>query len=380
MKKISLYIDTPTELEKIIPLLEAEQEGLAVDTEADSLYSYQERVCLLQISTREHNFVIDPIRLSDLSSVLEILAKKPLIFHGADYDVSSLKREYDLHPVSIFDTMLASWLLGYGQISLANLAEARLGVVLTKTHQTDNWKQRPLTTSMISYAQEDTAHLHLLRDQLVKELQDRQMEDAAREEFQWVMNRELRKLGFDPEGYKQLKGYRDLAPEARAALRALYIWRDERAKEEDVPPFRILRNEILFRLAEHRPIQRDTLRRFVPMPAFERYQRALLTILQKIPPLPLEPPKERKKIPPLLASEAGKTILTKLKLWRDETAKALGTESSVVATSAFLEGILIYQPKTTDELLLLPNARVWRVKRFGQSLLDCFWSLRPQEL
>jgi ribonuclease D len=66
MKKISLYIDTPTQLADILPLLEAEQEGLAVDTEADSLYSYQERICLLQISTREHNFVIDPIRLSDL--------------------------------------------------------------------------------------------------------------------------------------------------------------------------------------------------------------------------------------------------------------------------------------------------------------------------
>ena len=380
MKKTSLYIDTPKQLEEILPLLEAEPDGLAVDTEADSLYSYQERVCLLQISTREHDFVIDPIRLSDLSSVLAILAKKPLIFHGADYDVSSLKREYQLQPSAIFDTMIASWLLGYGQISLANLAEARLGVVLSKTHQTDNWKQRPLTASMILYAQQDTAHLHPLRDQLAKELQDQQMEDAALEEFQWVMNRELRKTGFDPEGYKQLKGYRDLAPGARAALRALYLWREERAKEEDVPPFRILRNEILLRLAEHKPILRDTLRRFVPMPAFERYQRALLTILQKVPPLPPEPPRERRKPPEFLASEEGKAVFAKLKLWRDETAKTLSTESSVVATNAFLEGILLHQPKTTAELLLLPNVRAWRVKRFGQPLLDYFWSLRPREL
>src|SRR5437879_115099 len=144
---------------------------VAVDTEADSLHAYPEKVCLIQISTASGDELIDPLAQVDLDPLLDALSGHELIMHGADYDLRLLIRHHRFVPSSIFDTMLAARLLGLSQFSLGHLVEKYLGVKLEKGAQKANWALRPLTEKMERYARNDTHHLKPLADKLRDELQ-----------------------------------------------------------------------------------------------------------------------------------------------------------------------------------------------------------------
>jgi ribonuclease D len=358
-------ISTPETLQDILPALAA-ADSLAVDTEADSLFRYQERVCLLQISTREADYIVDPLALRELSPLIEVLQGRELLFHGSDYDLSGLFRDFGLRASSIFDTQIASWLLGYGQPSLASLCETRLGVVLEKAHQKDDWGQRPLPLSMLEYAREDTRYLHSLVDQLQGELRDKGWQDAAEEEFARLASKDFTRRPFDPEGWFWLKGAQDLSPDGYPALRALYLWRDQQAKMRNVPHFKIVQNSDMLTLAERRPkTWKDLQGLRLPPALVNRQGQDWLRIIANAPPA--QAPALPSKRPAPSAEERER--LSRLKTWRDETAKRLDLDPTLVATSGFLENVLKQCPQSREELAALPDARAWRLRRFGDSLL-----------
>src|SRR3954469_16605168 len=139
---------------------------VSVDTEADSLHAYPEKVCLIQISTTEGDRLVDPLAEMDINPLLDSLAGRELIFHAADYDLRLLRKHHDFTPSEIFDTMLASRLLGERQFGLGSLVEKYLGVKLDKGPQKADWAQRPLTARMEEYARNDTRHLKTLEEKL----------------------------------------------------------------------------------------------------------------------------------------------------------------------------------------------------------------------
>jgi ribonuclease D len=236
-------------------LLDAVREEpiVAVDTESNSFHVYKERVCLLQLSTRTLDFVVDPLAV-DVRPLGAVLGDgRETVFHGADYDVRCLKREYGWRLPRLFDTMAAARRLGREGLGLSALVEAQFGVRLSKVFQRSDWGHRPLTREQLSYASLDTRYLLPLRDLLASELDARGAAEEARREFDRIASVEPRERVFDPEGWRKLRGSRELDAAGKAILRALYLAREERARASDRPPFKVLAEATMIEIALRRP-------------------------------------------------------------------------------------------------------------------------------
>jgi len=228
---------------------------IAVDTEADSFYRYRERVCLIQMTAGEQDFLIDPLMEFDLAPLGEIFAdeSKVKIFHDGEYDVLILKRDFDFRFAGLFDTRIAAAALGFQSPGLASVVKDRFGVELDKTQQRSNWSKRPLTELQIAYAREDTRYLIPLMHQLIEELDERGRAVIVEGECRRLEALEPAERSFDPDGFIRLKGARGMTPHQMSALRELFILRDDLARARDVPPFKVLGNNALLAIAEARP-------------------------------------------------------------------------------------------------------------------------------
>jgi len=241
-------IDTPKKLDAYLPVLRRAA-WVAVDTEADSLHAYPEKVCLLQASTPEGDDLIDPLAEIDLEPLFDELSHHELIMHGSDYDLRLFRKHHGFVPTAIFDTMLAARLLGHTQFGLGNLAERCLGVHLEKGPQKANWALRPLTERMEAYARNDTRHLKPLADGLRRDLDDKGRLDWHRECCERLIEECARERSPDPDLVWRLKGSHLLGRPALAVLRELWYWREDEAVAANRPPFFVVSHEILVDVA-----------------------------------------------------------------------------------------------------------------------------------
>jgi ribonuclease D len=234
---------------------------IALDTESNSFHVYRERVCLLQLSTRDGDWIVDPLAV-DVSPLADVLCDgRETVLHGADYDVRCLKREYGLRLPRLFDTMIAARQLGREGLGYSALVEAQFGVRLSKTFQRSDWGRRPLTAEQLAYAALDTHYLLPLFDLLTGELATRGAAAEARKEFDRIAAVEPREKVFDPEGYRRIRAARDLDPAGRTILRALYLAREDRARAADRPPFKVLAEQTMVDIARRRPRSAEELER-----------------------------------------------------------------------------------------------------------------------
>ena len=232
---------------------------LALDSESNSFHVYRERVCLLQLSTRSGDWIVDPLAV-DPRPLGEVLCDgREVVLHGADYDVRCLRREYGWRLTGLFDTMAAARRLGRPALGLAALVEARFGVRLSKSFQRSDWGRRPLQADQLAYAALDTRYLLPLRDELSGELERTGRLGEARREFERIAAAEPREKVFDPEGWRRMRGARDLDDAGRAVLRGLWVAREDRARALDRPPFKVIGDEALLELARRRPSTRAEL-------------------------------------------------------------------------------------------------------------------------
>lgn len=223
---------------------------IAVDTEADSLHSYFEKLCLVQISTPEGDFLVDPLAGFSLRPLYEALAAKRLIFHGADYDLRLLHRGGDFAATDLFDTMIASRLCGYRELGLAALVAKHFDVQLSKASQKANWGMRPLSRQMIEYAMCDTKYLIPLAAIIEADLR-------RLGRWDWFVESRDRMLASarEPRERDETKAWRisgssALSPRAQSVLRVLWYWRDGEARAWDRPPFHVMSNDDLVRISE----------------------------------------------------------------------------------------------------------------------------------
>jgi ribonuclease D len=261
-------------LHQTAPLLVADAQGLtrllealgpepvvALDTESNSFHVYRERVCLVQLSSPGQDWVVDPLAV-DLSPLGALLCDgRELVLHGADYDVRCLKREYGWRLPRLFDTMLAARRLGRTGLGLSALVEARFGLKLSKAHQRSDWGRRPLSRDQLAYAALDTHFLLPLARELSAELAEKGQAEEARREFERTAAAEPKERVFDQEGWRRLKGARELDADGKRVLRALWLVREERAKEADRPPFKVLGEPTMVDLARQRPATPEALAR-----------------------------------------------------------------------------------------------------------------------
>lgn len=367
------WIDNADSFGRMVQGLKA-ADRLALDTEADSLYHYYEKVCLLQISTAEETFVVDPLALRDLGLLASIFAdnKVEKVFHAAAYDISCLSRDHSFTFMNLFDTHLAAQLLGYEQLGLSALMEKLLGLVHSKHRQRDDWSRRPLDRLQLEYAATDTHYLLKLRDLLEEQLERKGRLVWAREEFAAAASVQSEERPFDPEGFRRIKGSRGLSLHELLILRALYLLRDRYAREMDLPPFKVLTNSVLLEIARKpsaspqdlakRPgISQRIARKF----ADEIFQTVESARAQD-PSSLIRPSQTPWKAPSL----ESRRRLERLKVWRQTKARELDLSIGVVFPGNLLEILAALPPGSQKELDEFPGMRKWRAREFGVEMLE----------
>ncbi|MEN6441151.1 MAG: ribonuclease D [Syntrophobacter sp.] len=228
---------------------------ISVDTESNSFYAYYNRICLIQVSTEEEDYIIDPFALEDIKELGEIFSNPDIekIFHAAPNDIAGLRRDFKFRVSNIFDTAIAAKILGYQQLGLARILFEHFGVSLNKKWQRHDWGRRPLRQEQLEYARYDTHFLIALRGILAAGLQEKQLMETAREAFAKACNQEFQQKPFRPGDFLHIYGAQSLDLAGKRVLQALYLFRENEARRRDRAPFRILTNETLVRLAHQRP-------------------------------------------------------------------------------------------------------------------------------
>jgi ribonuclease D len=228
---------------------------LALDSESNSLHAYRERVCLIQLSTRTADAIIDPLAIRDLGPLGALLAEARIekVFHAAEYDLMCLKRDFGFTITNLFDTMMAR-ICGRKEVGLGALLAEHFGVKLDKKHQRDDWARRPLSEASLHYAQMDTHYLPALRDYFHAELTRLGHRREAQETFgEACLVPAANGRRFDPDGYWSLGAPAALNRRQMAILRELWLMREAVAQERDIPPFKIFANKTLVDLAAAEP-------------------------------------------------------------------------------------------------------------------------------
>lgn len=344
---------------------------IAVDLEADSMHNYQEKVCLLQVSTPDQTVLIDPLAGAGLDSLKPVLTNPRIrkIFHAADYDIRCLARDFAIEIRGLFDTMICCQFLGEERFGLADILKKYFSVELDKQYQRADWSRRPLSAEMVRYAAEDTRHLHQLAEQLEQRLRDKGRLAWVQEEFAL-----LEQVRFaDQQGTELLrfKGAGKLNRRQLAVLQAVLNWRDREARRRDCPLFKVLGNHVLLALAMTAPESLKQLEKVERFPARlrQRYGERILEHIataMQLPEaeLPVYPRAERKEKDP-----AREQRLKSLKQWRQTKAKQLALDPGVLINNATLELLAGCRPRTVEELTALPELKNWQKQELGPGIL-----------
>jgi ribonuclease D len=324
---------------------------LAADTESNGFYAYREKVCLLQISTPQVDYIIDPIAITDLSSLAPIMADPTVekIFHAGEYDILCLKRDYGFAFENVFDTMIAERLLGVKELGLAAAIEKHFGVRLSKKLQRADWGRRPLNPEQIRYAQLDTHYLMRLSDIQRKLLKDKGRLEDAQEAFLELAAVEPSIKVFDPEGFWRLPGKQGLSERQMAVLKEIYLFREEAAQAKNRAPFRVMPESLMVHLAEESPKTLNDLDRIRGITPYlsERYGPALIKAIERgLKSRPLEPPRPSRS----QREFRERRLFEELRAWRKTQAAQEGVEPVVILSGETLNVIAHLSLEGTDPL------------------------------
>jgi ribonuclease D len=308
-----ILVNSQTDLRDLISEI-SQQPLVAVDTEANSLYAYRERVCLIQFSTPGRDYLVDPLALEDLSPLASLFNNPEIekIFHAVEYDLIILQRDFKFSFNNLFDTMVAARILGWKSVGLSSILKTQFGVGVDKKYQRANWGKRPLSPEMLAYAQLDTHYLIPLRNYLKSELVTRGRWALAHEDFQRACHVDSNHPEQKPVNCWRINGARDLKPQQVAVLHELCNFRDQKARLMDRPLFKVINNQSLLNIAITCP---DSLEMLERVPGVSQKQvrwigRDLLAAVQR--GLKKKPPQEprhkrpsdeskSRRIPPSLA-------------------------------------------------------------------------------
>jgi ribonuclease D len=369
-------ISTESDLEQLANDL-LKEDVVAFDTEADSFYHYYDKTCLVQVATRKDAWLIDPLELggpANLAPLGPVLASPDVrvLFHAAEYDIFVLKRDCDFVFENLFDTMVSAQLLGYPAIGLGALIEHHFGVVLPKDEQRSDWSRRPLSDKQLSYAASDVLYLIKLAEKLEKELRKAGRLDWAQSDFAALCQRRWPDREFDKLGYLRIKGARVLDPVSLAVLRELFLMRDQRAREIDRPPFKVLGNRTLLEIAGTHPETMDGLSKIkgVTDLIIRRMGNDLSKAVNKglrkpHGPIPKLESNGRKRM-----DRRTERRVAVLKKWRAPRSEELKLDPGVLCPNAALEAIAIRDPETASDLDGLPELKEWFVRSFAQEIVE----------
>ncbi|HLZ71332.1 MAG TPA: HRDC domain-containing protein [Dehalococcoidia bacterium] len=341
--------------------------SIAVDTEADSLHSYWHQTCLLQISSAEQDYLIDPLAVDPAPlAALFAAAGVEKIMHAGENDVRVLKRDFAFSFANLFDTMVAARILGYPRWGLADLLRDAFGVTLDKKYQRYDWAQRPLPPEALHYAAMDTHYLPALREKLGRELHAGGHEEEAAEEFARIAATPPSERGFDPDDFWRVKGAYDLEPAQRPILRELYQFRDEQARRLNRPPFRVMPDHTLIAVAQAGPGTQQALAALPGVSPFiaQRYGRALLAAVQRAAGQPpIRAPRGGRP------DEAALARYDALRAWRNARAAQRKVEGDVIVGNSVLKALAAAPPADAAALSAGGLLGPWKLRTYGEEIL-----------
>ncbi len=335
---IPRVIETGQKLAEFLPKLHAAT-WVAVDTEADSLHAYPEKVCLIQISTVAGDVLVDPLAGFSLDPLLDALAGHELIMHGADYDLRLLCKHHEFIPGAIFDTMLAARLLGLRQFGLSHLVEKHLGVKLEKGPQKANWALRPLTERMARYARNDTHYLKSLADSFKSELNSKGRLAWHQEYCARLIADSTRNRQPDMDSVWRLKGSHQLSRPALAVLRELWRWREAEAIAANKPPFFVMSHEALVGISEASCVNLKSIEPFLPKHLSERRRSGLTKAIEQGLRFPADHHPKPLCFTSRHPSEGERRRFIELQKLRDARAAELGIDATLIASRATLSDL-----------------------------------------
>jgi ribonuclease D len=366
-----LYLDSAEAVERFLADL-GQPRAIALDTEGASFHRFVDRIYLLQLSTERHHAVIDPLPIGTPERLGRMLEDRgvEVVLHDADYDLRLLRQDYGWQVNALFDTRVASQLLGLRAFGLAALLEQYFGIKLDKKHQRADWSMRPLSPDMLAYAAHDTRWLLDLRAKLREELERKGRWHWAQEEFaraegtQWNAEEQ-------GQAFLRMKGARDLNRRELARLRELVIWRDELARELDRATFRVLGNEPLLELAKSAPATPGDLLKVkgFPRAMSESRMAGILAALRRGDAVPDADLPRFPKAPRWDRDPDFDERVARLKAVRDSAATRLDLDPGVLCSRDRLESVARKQPRALEEFEAMPELRRWQVEVLGPGFL-----------
>ena len=362
-----IFIARPAALQRLANSL-IEEPIIAVDTESNSLYAYQEQVCLIQFSTPKKDFLVDPLSLKDLSPLAELFRspKVEKVFHAAEYDLICLKRDFGFEFANLFDTMVAARILGREGVGLGSLLEEEFGVHLEKRYQRANWGKRPIPAHLLAYAQLDTHYLTSLRHRLRGELKENDLWRLANEDFTRMLSVDERVTGNKKQDCWRINGAGELDSQRAAVLKELYQYRDQAARKINRPLFKVIGDRTLLAIAADCPRSLEQLEEIPGMSQrqIERHGEELLSAVERgLQAKPIHKPRSPRP------DEQFMSRLEALRAWRKSAAREMGVKSDIVLPRDLLYAIAERDPNLQDELAELMRDNPWRLEHFGGQIL-----------
>ncbi len=346
------YIDTD---EQLTPLLEAlvGVELVPFDLEADSMYCYRSKICLLQLTIRNKNYVVDPLGQITIQRLVDSLKGKTLIAHGSDYDLRMMRDHWGFSPTKVFDTMLAACYLGDKHFGLGAVIHKHFNVVLDKTNQKAQWSQRPLPQGLVEYAALDTFYLLELYNIQMAELNRMSRKNWLEEHCQHlidvVKNEDLTP---DPDRWR-IKGASSLNRRQLGALQLLWDWREGRAAIRNIPAFKILPNEkmieLVTRYAGKQMVDPEKLPR-LPKNFTPELKQQICTCLESSAKLTLKNLPLKKRIIPPSAPSPHPAVMEALRNQREKFALTFGIESHLFGNKNQLVAMALTLPKEYSQV------------------------------
>lgn len=363
-------VETSSALSTVASHLE-KRSVIAVDLEADSMFHYHEKVCLLQISTRDRNFLIDPLSINDLSPLSSIFSSPGIekIFHGGDYDVRSLYRDFGFTINRIFDTHIAARFLGLKETGLSGLLKENFGIIIEKKYQKMDWSKRPLSQAMLSYAILDSFFLIRLSLLMKEELRRKGRLFCVEEECRLLCGARPAAPGNEPL-FLRFKGAAGLDSKSLALLEAILQFRKEIAMKSDIPPFKIMGNASILEMVEKKPMHLKDLENIgglsrrkvdsIGKELLRRMREALNSPVEILPALPQKRPHS--------FSQKAMNRIRILKEWRLKRAEIESLDPSIILTNAQIIALACSDHCNHFSLGDIAGIREWQVKLFGDEI------------
>lgn len=364
----AIYIESFENLSIMVPEL-SQQKIIGVDTESNSLYEYEEKICLIQFSTIENDYLVDTIQVRDLSPLGKLFSDPRIqkVFHAAEYDLMCLKRDYSFEFKNIFDTMIASRILGLQSYGLSSLIKKYFNVSVDKKYQRANWGKRPLSKEMLLYAQLDTYFLIELRNILFEKLDTEQKLELANEDFNRITEVDAFVNNKNNDHYWKIIKGNTLSSAQESALIELYYLRENLAKELNRPPFKVFSNQNIIDIAKRMPRSLDELRnidRFSPKMVGNFGEKIINAIVEGS----VKKNKIRKQKPRPNASYI--TKYEALKEWRKQKSFEMSVDSDIILPKEHMELLAQLRICNMENIEIAMENIPYRFKKFGLEILS----------